>query len=656
MASSWINSVTLILRTLSQILAAGIAITAFSLWINALTYNLKDRVVRAFMVIMVCVVIVFTSDAIGSTATTNHEIENWLRFQWIGILYLPPAYFQFSDAILATTGKPSRGRRRWTVRITYIVSTFFLMLLPIGLLVGRLANTQGPAAYLMPTIFTELFTVYYAGTMVVSLYNFFRAYRRTLSTTTHRRMLYLLTGAAAPAIGSFPFLLYSSQIAASHNLAFWLAVCLMNIITGGLIVAMAYAVAFFGVSWPDRVIKTRMFRWIMRGPVTAAITLAFTTLIRRVAAAYGFDSSAIIPIVMVLTILMLEYFITLFAPIWERILFYGKDREAVDLLQSVSDRLVTRNDLSQYLEAILAAAVDRFRSDNAFIAEINQGVPEFIVTQGADEDLKELDLKGGLQAVSSAQSTGAEVYRWADYLLQPLHDPDQTEEVQAELLGIMGIHSPLGTVPEEEEEYPSLVMLGRRAAIGIKDNRLQEQIVKTLQVLNPQVDEFQRMQAAVRFASTDMFLSDEFSPQSEMSVWVRDALTHFWGGPKLTQNPLLQMKIVQDELNDHDQNQSNALRTVLRKAIDKTRPDGERRLTGEWILYNILELKFIEGRKVREVALRLSMSEADLYRKQRVAIETVAKALLEMEAQRGTSTSLASEEGGQPKVNHQKKD
>jgi hypothetical protein len=42
-------------------------------------------------------------------------------------------------------------------------------------------------------------------------------------------------------------------------------------------------------------------------------------------------------------------------------------------------------------------------------------------------------------------------------------------------------------------------------------------------------------------------------------------------------------------------------------------------------------MKFIQGRKVREVAGRLAMSEADLYRKQRVAVEVVAHAILEME-------------------------
>jgi len=76
---------------------------------------------------------------------------------------------------------------------------------------------------------------------------------------------------------------------------------------------------------------------------------------------------------------------------------------------------------------------------------------------------------------------------------------------------------------------------------------------------------------------------------------------------------------------------ANALRSILRDAINQVKPEGERRFTAEWILYNILEMKFLEGRKVREIAIKLSMSEADLYRKQRVAIETVANKIIEME-------------------------
>jgi len=46
----------------------------------------------------------------------------------------------------------------------------------------------------------------------------------------------------------------------------------------------------------------------------------------------------------------------------------------------------------------------------------------------------------------------------------------------------------------------------------------------------------------------------------------------------------------------------------------------------------------MEGKKVREVAIRLSMSEADLYRKQRVAIEAVAKRLPKWNNRPGKST------------------
>jgi hypothetical protein len=42
-------------------------------------------------------------------------------------------------------------------------------------------------------------------------------------------------------------------------------------------------------------------------------------------------------------------------------------------------------------------------------------------------------------------------------------------------------------------------------------------------------------------------------------------------------------------------------------------------------------MKFLQNRRVREVAMRLAVSEADLYRKQRVAIEEVAHAIRVMD-------------------------
>jgi hypothetical protein len=45
-------------------------------------------------------------------------------------------------------------------------------------------------------------------------------------------------------------------------------------------------------------------------------------------------------------------------------------------------------------------------------------------------------------------------------------------------------------------------------------------------------------------------------------------------------------------------------------------------------------MRFIQRMKVKEVAIKLAMSEPDLYRKQRVAIDVIADWLLETERAR----------------------
>jgi len=37
---------------------------------------------------------------------------------------------------------------------------------------------------------------------------------------------------------------------------------------------------------------------------------------------------------------------------------------------------------------------------------------------------------------------------------------------------------------------------------------------------------------------------ESFEP-TEMAQWIKDALTHYWGGPKLSESPLLQLQVVE---------------------------------------------------------------------------------------------------------------
>jgi hypothetical protein len=392
---------------------------------------------------------------------------------------------------------------------------------------------------------------------------------------------------------------------------------------------MAYSVAFFGVSWPDRVVKRRLFKWIMRGPITAIITLGLTTILRRAMANFSMPLGTWIPISMVLIILLLEYLITVFAPFWERWLFYGKDYAEIDLMTDLGDRLMTRNDLRQFLEAVLAAISDRFQTQSAFIASIENSAVSMIVSTGKNKFTVTDEFQNTLLTQEQADPMKASILKWDAYSLVPLWN-SQVEP--RKLFGLLGME----LRPNEnlhDEDLPVLFILCDRIITALQNRDLQSDIFQMIQRINPKVQQFQLMRSETRFARAEDLAESDYSIPPEMTNMVKDALTHFWGGPKLAESPLLKLPVVQSAVNGSDQSQVNALRGVLRQAMEKIKPEGDRKYTGEWVLYNILDMKFIQGKKVREVAMKLAMSEADLYRKQRVAIETVAKSIMEMDNQ-----------------------
>lgn len=625
------------LRGINELLTAGIAITAFSLLLYGLSFNLRDRVARSFVIILLCVVFVSVGDAIASNSGSAFQIGFWMRVQWIGILFLPPAYLLFSDALLETTGRPSRGRRRRLVWALYLVSIGFLFTLPTNWLVGPLVEDVGPAPHLQRTWLTWIFAVFYVSTITLAGINFWRAYKRTVTRTSRRRMRYLLIGALAPVLGSYPFLLFGSSLAENNPLLFWLTATLSNLLVSVLLVLMAYAVAFFGVSWPDRVVKRRLFKWLMRGPVTVSVVIILITIVNRYGESLGLSNPIVIPIVMVTSLLLMEHMITLVAPFWERWLFHGGDPAKLQLIQSLEERLLTTGDLTDFLESVLAALCDRLQVSNAFIVVLGIDGPEMLLTLGSDNPFEEVDSQADLlDLVTKNGGVGVKraeqdpLFTWKDYWLSPLFEENNNDE---HLTGFIGVErNPQGKLVDEEIEATRI--LSRRAEMALLDVRMQQQVFTSVEALNPQVELIQRLRAAARYDGTDVLTASEISlDDRDMSKWVKDALSHYWGGPKLSQSPLMRLDVVQQAVGAHEGNPTNALRSILLEGIQRVRPEGDRRFTGEWILYNILDLKFLEGRKVREIALRLAMSEADLYRKQRVAIESVAGAIIAMEQQ-----------------------
>jgi hypothetical protein len=398
---------------------------------------------------------------------------------------------------------------------------------------------------------------------------------------------------------------------------------------------MAYAVAFFGVSWPDRVVKRRLFKWLMRGPVTASVILALVTIISRYGDRFGVSNPIVVPIVTVTSLLVMEHLITLVAPIWERWLFHGGNPNKLQLIQSLEERLLTTSDLKDFLESVLAALCDRLQVTNAFVVVLDTDGPGMLLTLGdqrpfetieTQTDLFNIVARNGAENVKRTE-TGS-LFTWRNYWLAPLFEENDNDE---HLYGIIGVekrkdHALL------QDEIEAINILSHRAELALLDVRKQQQVFTSVEELTPQVDMIQRLRAAARYDGTDVLTASEISlDDRDISKWVKDALSHYWGGPKLSKSPLMNLEVVQRAADEHDGNPTNALRSILLEAINRVRPGGDRRFTGEWVLYNILDLKFLEGRKVREIAMRLAMSEADLYRKQRVAIEAVAGAIIDME-------------------------
>jgi hypothetical protein len=286
--------------------------------------------------------------------------------------------------------------------------------------------------------------------------------------------------------------------------------------------------------------------------------------------------------------------------------------------------------LRQFLESLLNATCDVVERESAFIAIVGPEGLELEVSVGPDDPLRgseELPPFLVTQDTIESEHLGA-VFAWDNYWLLPLR-----LENPSEVIGFMGVRSDPDEGQFSIEEEERLRTLLERASIALAEKKLQREVFAVMDRLVPQVEAIQKIRAEARFAGTDVLTGpiEGIGSEEELANLVKDALGHYWGGPRLTQSPLLGLRVVRQAIDDHDGNPVNALRAILRSAMEQVKPEGERRFTAEWMLYNILELKFLQGRKVRDVAVKLAMSEADLYRKQRVAIEAIAEAIADME-------------------------
>ncbi|BCX05725.1 MAG: hypothetical protein KatS3mg053_3663 [Candidatus Roseilinea sp.] len=646
-------------QLLNRITVTGILVTAFALVIYIGLYNRRSPIARDYAIVLACVIGTYLGDLLAQVSELDPRTDStelWLRLQWIGIAFIPAASLALSDSLLRATGDSS-PLRQLAVRIGYAIgAATFVLILATALVATPGVSNEG-LAHLTPGPLFYPFTLYYFGSVAWATYNVFEARRRSLTATSKRRMTYFAIAFAAPALGMFPYLLPVGWPEAFPRLLPWLAILLVNMGVGAAITFMGYTVAYFGASAPDRVIKRRMVKYLIRGPLTAAAVITAFVISARVERWLDLPGTFIGLVAAATIILMVQWFIDMVQPTLDR-LIAGDDAEEVRRLQQFSARLMTTSDLTQYLENILAALCDLLRARTAFVttcltdgqdacaAPINVIIGNFApdgangalpVPPDAVRSATALQPGRAANGVNGEHVTSRRPFEvendfivWGGYWLIPLRSQDHDE-----VLGVMGLAARTAEPDLSDEEREGVAVLVSQAARALEDAAKQRRAFEALERLVPEADDMQRRMAGTRNPAAPTVADFERVPvdnHDDFTQLVRDALSQYWGGPKLAESPLLNLRVVSEAMKQENGNATKALRRVLAEAIERLKPDGTRSFTAaEWMLYNILELKIMQNMKVRDVARKLVMSESDLYRKQRAAFEEVARIVAEME-------------------------
>ncbi len=613
---------TYIFIRINDVLTAGVGATALALLLYLSIYNRKSRVARDFVRLLACVVEVYLMDILLIGSQDHDLISKILRLQWIGIAFTPALYLEFARSI------------RLSVRENHVPIWLRFASLLVGGAVAFMALYTDLVVYdaglvrevhqLSPGPFFYPFALLFAVAALWGLLQTLDARRRCYTTAARRRMTYLSLSFVAPAMGVFPYLLVSGWPAGLPNYFLWILLIVGNIAVAVMLLLMAYSVAFIGALTPDRVIKHRLVRFLLRGPVTAILTLiAFWSglTIERV---LGLSQYTLSLVAVAVTLILSQLAVELAKPLLDLAL-YRESREEVAQIQELSQRLLTNADLRQFLENILAATCEILRSQGGFVAVLEDGQLYREIWCGlhiSRQEIAELPLP----EVAKAQRADGFII-WNSYWIAPIYDKSGEN-----LLGLLGLQKPATQLPLPPEQDTLLEQLILQASAALDDRRLQQVVFKAFSPLLSELEDIQRRRGLLRYSNADV-AGFSLAESEELPQWVHDALAHYWGGPRLTQNPLLDLQVVQQAAAEYDGNLVKGLRAVLAEAIERLRPDGERKLTApEWLLYNILEMKFLKGQKVREVAMRLALSEADFYRKQRIAIENLARIIADMES------------------------
>lgn len=632
-----------LLLQLNGLLTAAVLVVTFSLLAYITLHNWRNAAARALCVLLTSVVVVYGGDTLLSRASRPDTIQFLLRAQWLGIALVPAAYLHLAEALASTsTDRSQHPLGRWWVSAGYVGSgVFFLLALYTDLIVqGGVTNGILNQFSAGPLFWVYVFLL--GGSMVWLLRAILAARRNALTPVLRRRLTRLAITFPSPGLGVFPYLAVADDTTLLPQSFILFISALVSIGLMVMVTMMAYSIAFQGMPLTDRLIKYDFTRWGLYGPVVGVTIILCIQIVPVLERLLGFPEDTLITFaVMIMTVIM-PVLISRVRPVLDA-LIYRQDRAEIEYLRGLPRNTFTRADLRQLLENTLIAVCGALRVETGFVA--GPGNEGFTVRAlcGSRQDVKRFVSEHPLTEVmlqlaqlppyQNGALPPAETFWVCDgFRLLPLRSPDGL------LLGALGVADASVSLDSNgvmtAEARHLITVLAHQIELALSTVELQERIFDTLRGLGPEMQSLQQLTTRLEQATPASLstLEADVSAQPQFPQLVKDALTHYWGGPKLSDSPLLGLRTVRRGLQDHGGSATRALQAVLRQAINNLRPDEQLDPSAqEWLLYNLLELRFLQGKRIRDVANHLSLSESDVYRKQRIAVEEVARQLALME-------------------------
>ncbi|NPA90738.1 MAG: hypothetical protein GXO55_04725, partial [Chloroflexi bacterium] len=372
----------------NELVIAATAVLSFSLAVYILANNFRSEVALGFVALLGSLLVVYVGDLVLPYVSHPGSAQRWLRFQWLGIAFMPAAYLHLSHAILQATGYPSHPRRSAVIG-SYALSFFLLLLAWFSDLLIQPGQYSPPINQMAPGPLFPFFVAFYVFTLAYGTYNVYLARQRALTEVARRRITRLAFAFTLPGLAAFPYLVITSARSQGLTHLVLATTFFGNMLVAVALVVIAYTVAYYGVLTPERVVKRSLVRFLLNGPALAMSVVSAALVLLRLDSFLHVPREVLLIFTVTGLIVVGQGIIHVLMPLVDR-LVYPQDRQELAWLEELDRRLLTSSDLHLYLTNTLMMLCEHMRAEQGFILVAGEEAWQLQAAYGPAEPALEL--------------------------------------------------------------------------------------------------------------------------------------------------------------------------------------------------------------------------------------------------------------------------